>query len=132
MPYYLLPIIVSIVIISIVCYRVIEFRKIRLQLEKFCNIIDNVLQKNGVGVPWLVGTKALDFQVEVKRTLAFNSKEILKRYHAEAEFLYNFISEDNMFTIGWLDWLGFTIRRGWGIRNGVPFAYVFHEAEGSE
>ncbi len=48
MPYYLLPIIVSIVIISIVCYRVIEFRKIRLQLEKFCNIIDNVLQKNGV------------------------------------------------------------------------------------
>jgi len=83
----------------------------------------------GVGIPWLVGTESLDFSLEVKRALAMNSKEILADYHAKTGFLYNFISEDNMFTVGWLDWLGFEICSGWGIRNGVPFAYVWRKAE---
>ncbi len=48
MPHYLFPIIFSIIIIPIVYSRIMEIRKLRLQLVKFCKKIDNVLQKNGV------------------------------------------------------------------------------------
>ncbi len=48
MQYYLFPIISLLIIVPIICYRATEFRKMRLQLEKFCNKIDNILQKNGV------------------------------------------------------------------------------------
>ena len=83
-----------------------------------------------VGRPWLVATHNLNHRVPVRRHLALVSREYLMAILQQFDFLYNWISFGNAFTVSWLAWLGFVLSPDYSmLRGGVQFLYAYYVKE---
>ena len=83
-----------------------------------------------IGRPWLVATKDLTFRVPVRRHLALISHGYLEQILEKFDFLYNWVSFENAYTVSWLSWLGFFLSPEYSItRNGVQFLYAYYVKE---
>lgn len=80
----------------------------------------------GIGVPWLIGTNALDRYPLLLLKASRPALEVMKQ--SGFKMLSNYVDERNVVAIRWLKWLGFTIDepKGMGAFN-VPFCRFWME-----
>lgn len=102
-----------------------------LRFKEAPTVLAGVVAPGGkIGRPWLVATKDFTYRVPVRRHLALVSRtyleEILKRF----DFLFNWVSLGNAYTISWLSWLGFFLSPEYSVvRNGMHFVYAYYVKE---
>lgn len=61
-----------------------------------------------VGVPWMVGTTAMD-RLRVQKALLHESRPALQAMFSRYDVLANVVDARNAAAIRWLRWLGFTV-----------------------
>lgn len=63
----------------------------------------------GQGVPWMVGTRALE-GLSAQKALLRVSEQVMGGWMGEYSLLFNFVDQRNVAAHRWLRWLGFTLR----------------------
>lgn len=58
------------------------------------------------GIPWLLGTDAV---IQIGRQIIRQSKGFIRLFLWKFEYLENYVHAENVVSINWLKWMGFTI-----------------------
>ncbi len=74
---------------------------------------------DGVGVPWMIGTNAVESYATV---FLRRNRDVLEQMKALFPVLINYVDERNTASIRWLRWMGFNIHPAepYGV-SGLPF-----------
>jgi hypothetical protein len=82
----------------------------------------------GEGVPWMVGTTALESR-RAQRELLRISRDSVAEFQALYPLLFNYVDERNAAAQRWLRWLGFTLDVAYPLgHDGELFRYFYRES----
>lgn len=76
----------------------------------------------GIGVPWLIGSEVLTMK-KYRRAFLVESRKQVAEMQQMFPILLNYVDEDNVDALRWLQWLGFDLREADAVRGVrlVPF-----------
>ena len=61
-----------------------------------------------MGSPWFLGTNTME---ETKMVIAKRSRFYIDEFFKTYDFLLNYVHEENVTSIKWLEWMGFSLTR---------------------